>query len=642
VLPPGFRHPGRASSQDVDVWITSGFSAAPDPPPTRGTRSLPQAYGRLKRGVTLAQAQDRLTAMANHLRHEHAVDYPPEGRWTIEIQPLQEALVGNVRPVLLVLQGAVLLIVFIVSLNIANLLLARASGRQQEMAVRSALGASRGRIVRQMLTESLVLSLMGGAAGIALSVAGLRFMLRFMPSEIPRLREVTVDWTVLAFALLISLLTGLLFGLAPAIHSTRSAPSLAIREGARGCGHGVKTGRLRDVLIVSELAIAVVLMIGAGLLLRTLRGLLNENPGFNPTQVVAASVNLPYPADPKADPYRTIAQQSAFYRELQRRLSTIPGVALAGFVSDLPTAGIPLNFTLGIEGRPSRSTDYLRAEDILVSPDYFRVMQAPLLRGRFFTAADEDGRPRVAIVDESTACRYWQDRDPLGRRLRVGQGPWMTVVGIVRDIKHDGLDVDGIPHIYVPMYQEFDAARGVVFRDFCIVVRTSLPACSLALQVRRQVQSIDPGLPVYSVASMDEVLDRSLASRRFAADLVAGFAALAVLLASIGIYGLLAYIVRQRSREIGLRIALGAGRGDVLKLFFQKIVVLASVGIVAGVVLSAATASMMASLLYGVRPHDPPVFLTVPLLLFAVAVVASYLPAQRATEVDPMDVLREA
>jgi predicted permease len=641
VLPPDFRHPGRTHAHDVDVFLASGFTADSDPKPTRGARAFPAALGRLKRGMTLQQAQARLRAMATEIRHDFPADYPPQGKWTIEIQPLQESLVGDVRPMLLVLQGAVILIVFIVSLNIANLLLARASGRQQEMAVRSALGASRGRIVRQMLTESLLLSSMGGSAGVALAVAMLNFMPRFIPSNIPRLSEVSVDWAVLAFALAISLLTGLLFGLAPAIHSARSDLGMATREGARGSGYSLKTGRLRDALIVAELAIAVVLMIGAGLLLRTFQDLLKENPGFNPTQVVTANVSLPFPSDPRKDPYRTMAKQSAFYRELGRRLNAIPGVQLAGFVSDLPVPGIGFHFALGIEDRPSNSGDNLRARDILVSPDYFKVMQSPLVRGRFFTEADQDGKPRVAMIDESTARRYWQDRDPLGRRIRMGTGAWMTIMGIVKDIKQDGLDVDGMPHVYVPVYQEFDPAEGYVFRDFSVVLRTSLATSALEPQIRHEVQSVDPSLPVYDVVSMNELLDWTLASRRFSAQLVGGFAGMALLLASIGIYGVLAYMVGQRSREIGLRMALGAERTDILKLIVTKGVVLSTIGILAGVVFSASAASMMASVLYGVRPHDPAVFLAVPLLLFAVAVLASYLPARRATKVDPMFALRE-
>ena len=378
VLPPGFRHPGRSQAQDVEVWLASGFRAASDPEPVRSARSFPGALGRLKRGITIEQAQARLTAMAAEIRRDFPADYPAQARWTIEIQPLQEDLVGKVRPMLLVLFGAVILIVLIVSLNIANLLLARASGRQQEMAVRSALGASRERIASQMLTESVLLSFIGGIGGIAAAFGTLRFILHFVPPSLPRLSEVNIDWVVLGFALLISLLTGLLFGLAPALHATRSTLSSGMREGAGGSGYSVRTGRLRDALIVSELALAVVLMIGAGLLVRTLQDLLQENPGFNPTQVVTASVNLPFPSDPKNDPYRTVAKQTTFYRELGRRMNAIPGVELAGFTSDLPASVNGFAFTLGIEDRPSNSADDLRARDILVNPDYFRVMQAPL------------------------------------------------------------------------------------------------------------------------------------------------------------------------------------------------------------------------------------------------------------------------
>ncbi|MGA3226852.1 MAG: ABC transporter permease [Acidobacteriaceae bacterium] len=645
VLPRGFRHPGPTTSGDVDVFGAGGFSGDPFPKPMRSTRILVSGIGRLKPGVTLAQAQARLTAMADELRHDFPTDYPPQAQWTIEIQPLQETLVGKVRPMLLVLLGAVILIVFIVSLNIANLLLARASGRQQEMAMRLALGASRGRMVRQMLTESMLLSLIGGAAGIATAVGTLRFILRFVPSNIPRLNEVRIDWVVLAFALLISILTGLVFGLAPALHSAKVAFSSAIREGGRGSGYSTKTGRLRDVLIVSELAFAVILMVGAGLLLRTLRDLLQENPGFNPTQVVTANTWLGVPNDPKTDPYLGIPGKATFDRELLRRMKAIPGVKLAAITSSLPATNSNPNAVggleterLAIEDRPVESSQDLRAERIRISPDYFKVFQATLLRGRSFTEGDEDGKPLVAIIDESTARKYWPDRDPLGRRVRFGKDPtkpWTTVVGIIKDIKSDGLDIDGVPHIYVSTYQ--DPSKQV-----SVALRTSLPTTLLEPQIRHEIQSIDPGLPVFNVSSMNDILDRSLASRRFSADLVGGFAGLALLLASIGIYGLLAYMVGQRSREIGIRLALGARRADILRMFLRKGVALAGVGIVAGLVFSASTASMMASLLYGVRPHDPAVFLIVPLLLFAIAVLASYLPARRATKVNPMIALREA
>jgi putative ABC transport system permease protein len=642
VLPPGFRHPGPTVSGNVEVFNTAGFSGYPAPPPVRGTRFMPAAIGRLKPGITLEQAQARLTAMAIQIRHDYATNYPARAQWTIEIQPLQEALVGNVRPMLLVLLGAAILIVFIVSLNIANLLLARASGRQQEMAVRSALGASGGRMIRQMLAESTLLSAIGGVAGVLTTVGTLGLILRLVPSNIPRLNEVRIDWVVLAFALAISVLTGLAFGLAPALQSAKTALSSAIREGARGPGYGAKTGRLRDALIVSELAFAVVLMVGAGLLLRTLRDLLQENPGFNPTQVVAANLSLPEPNDPKTDSYLSIAQQTSFNRELLRRMRAIPGIELTAITSDLPTTDLRFDYAqaigaLAIEDCPVESSLDLRAERIRISPDYFKVIQAPLLRGRLFTEGDEDGKQPVAIIDETTARKYWPTRDPLGRRLQFGQDPTeprVMVVGIVKDIKNDGLDIAGIPHIYVPIYQS-------LHKNISVVLRTSLPAKILEPQIRHEIQSIDPGLPVFNISSMNDVLDRSLASRRFSADLVGGFAGVALLLASIGIYGLSAYMVGQRSREIGIRMALGARRWDVLKLILGKGVVLASVGIVAGVVVSAATASMMASLLYGVHPHDLLVFLAVPLLLFAVAVLASYLPARRAANVDPIFALRE-
>ena len=652
VVSPGFRHPG-PTIPAVEVWITCGFSGDPFPAPARGVRILPGAIGRLKPGLTLAQAQARIDALTANLRRDFANDYPPQARWTVEIVPLQHSLVGKVRPMLVVLMAAAILIVFVASLNIGSLLLARGSARQQEMAVRAAMGASGGRMIRQMLTESLLLAFIGGIAGLTTAMITLKAVLRFVPASLPRLGEVDIDWRVLGFALLISLATGLLFGLVPAIHSSKAGLASTMREGSRGSGYSAKAGRLRDALMISQLALAVVLMIGAGLLLETLRDLLRQNPGFNPSQVVTANIYLPNPNDPQLDPYHTFAQQIPFNRELLRRANAIPGVELAAITSNLPAAdtinsdsaayGTTNHNSLAIEDRPTESSGDLSAEVIRISPDYFRVMQTPLVEGRFFTEDDENGKLPVAIIDEATARRYWwPDHDPVGRRLRIrlrfGQNPvnpWSTVVGVVKDIKHDGLDVDGVPHVYVPLNQ-------FVGRSLSLALRTSLPASTLEPQIRSAIQSVDPGLPVFSVTSMDEVLDASLASRRFSANLVAGFAGGALLLASIGIYGLLAYMVGQRSREIGLRMALGAQRGDILKLFLRKGVALAGVGIVAGVVVSASTARMMASLLYGVRPHDPAVFLIVPLLLFAVAVLASYLPARRATKVDPMIALREA
>src|SRR4051812_30741161 len=651
VLSPEFRHPG-PTIPAVEVWITCGFSGDPFPAPARGLRILPGAIGRLKPGLTLAQAQARIDAMATNLRREFANDYPPQAKWTIEIVPLQQSLVGKVRPMLVVLMTAVILIVFVVSLNIGSLLLARASGRQQEMAVRAAMGASGGRMIRQMLTESLLLAIIGGIAGLTTAVIALKAVLRFVPANLPRLGEVNIDWRVLGFALLISLATGLLFGLAPALHSSKAGLAGTMREGSRGSGYSAKAGRMRDALMVSQLAFAVVLMIGAGLLLETLRDLLRQNPGFNASHVVTANIYLPNPNDPQLAPYHTFAQQIPFNRELLRRANAIPGVELAAITSNLPAAdtingdsaafGATNHNSLEIEDRPTESSGNLSAEVIRISPDYFRVIQTRIVKGRFFTEDDENGKLPVVIIDEATATRYWPDHDPLGRRLRIrlrfGPNPvnsWSTVVGVVKNIKHDGLDVDGVPHLYVPLNQFLGLSLS-------LALRTSLPTRTLEPQIRSAIQSVDPGLPVFGVTSMDEILDASLASRRFSANLVAGFAGGALLLASIGIYGLLAYLVGQRSHEIGLRLALGAQRADVLRLVLGKGVVLAGLGIVTGMIFSASTASMMASLLYGVRPHDPAVFLIVPLLLLAVAALASYLPARRATKVNPMIALRES
>jgi len=651
ILSPGFRNPG-LTIPAVEVWITCGFSADPFPAPARGLRILPGAIGRLKPGLTVAQAQTRLDAMAASLQREFPIDYPSQAKWRVEIVPLQQSLVGKVRPMLLVLLAAVILIVCVVSLNIGSLLLARASGRQQEMAVRAAMGATGSRMVRQMLTESLLLALIGGIAGVTTAVITLKAVLRFVPANLPRLDEVNIDWRVLGFALLISLATGLLFGLAPAIHSPKAGPGSTMREGSGGSGYSAKAGRMRDALMVSQLAFAVVLMVSAGLLLETLRDLLRQNPGFNPSHVVTANVYLPNPNDPRLDRYQTFAQQIPFNRELLRRVNAIPGVELAAITSNLPAAdtinsdpaayGATNHNLLAIEDRATESSEDLTADVIRISPDYFRVIQTPLVEGRFFTEDDVDGKLPVAIIDEATARRYWgPDHDPVGRRLRIRlrfgrnpENPWSTVVGVVKNIKHDGLDVDGVPHVYVPLNQ-------FIGRSLSLALRTSLPASTLEAQIRGAVQSVDPGLPVFSVTSMDEVLNASLASRRFSANLVAGFAAVALLLASIGIYGLLAYMVGQRTREIGLRMALGAGRGDVLKLILQKGVALAIAGIVAGLIVAALSASFMASLLYGVRPRDAGVFMVVSLLLLVVAIAASYIPAWRATKLDPIVALRE-
>jgi putative ABC transport system permease protein len=643
VLPPGFRHPGSTVATDVEIWITAGFRGDPFPKPERGVRLVPGAIGLLKPGISREQAQSRLDAFSSQLRAEYATDYPAGSAWSIEVEPLQESLVGNVRPMLLVLMGAVVLIILLASVNVANLLLARASGRQREMAVRLALGASRSRIIRQLLIESMILSLVSGVVGVLTAMAALHFV-QFLPARIPRLAEVQVDWTVLAFALLVSLLAGLGFGLVPALQSSKAEIAVAIREGARGSGTSGKTSRLRGVLIASESALAVVLMVGAGLLLRTFWGLLQENPGFNPSRIVDANLYLPVPNNPDMDRYAKPEILNSFEREAVRRLSAIPGVDLASMTTDLPVTHLSRRRPVNIEDRPEESGKGLFSEVTSVTPEYFKVLQAALVQGRYFTEDDDIGKQPVAVVDESTARTYWPDRDPIGRRLSIrsprgaANPPWCTVVGVIKDIKSDGLDQSGAPHIYRPIYQ-FPGFRS---SPLSVAVRTSLSATSLEPLIRRQIQAIDPDLPIFNVRTMNEVIDGSLASRRFSAELVGVFAVVALLLASVGVYGLLAYMVGQRAHEIGVRMALGAMPSSIGKMIVSRGAGLASIGVGIGLLLSGIMAPLISSLLYGVRPLDPEVFLAVPLILMAVALLASYIPARRAAKVSPIVALRES
>lgn len=645
VLPPAFRHPGKTIASEVEVWLTSGFSADPAPPPARNAKVAYLVLARLKPGITLKEAQAKLDIMSANLRRDFASDYPPRSEWSVHIIPLQESLVGKARPILMVLMATVILVILIASVNIANLLLARASGRQQEISMRLALGAGRIRIIRQLLTESLVLSLLAGVVGIVTAEVVQNFVIRFVPFNIPRQNEITIDWAVFGFAALVSLLTGLVFGIAPAIQSSKFDLIGALREGARGSGYSSKTHRLRGLLIVSEMAFTIVLMIGAGLLMRTFWRLLREDPGFNPANVVVASVWLPVPNNPDLDLYEGIARQAPFNREVLRRTGSIAGIEMAGITSDLPSTSAENNTDPSAADNTdvviedmTDSSQKLSAEVVRVSPDYFRIIQTPLVRGRFFTDDDKDGGLPVAIIDETTARMYWPNRDPIGKRLKLSQYfwqvPWLTVIGVTKDMKQDGLDVNGAPHIYTSVFQN----RG---RTLNVVLRTSLPPSAVEGQIRRAIQTIDPGLPVYNVRSLEEVMARSLAQRRFSAELVGAFAVMALLLACVGIYGLLAYLVGQRSQEIGVRIALGAQRGNILKLILGQGGLLAGIGICVGLIMAAAAAPLISSVLYGIRIIDPLVFLVVPLILLLVSFAASYFPARRAAKINPIAALRE-
>ncbi|HXJ14782.1 MAG TPA: FtsX-like permease family protein, partial [Candidatus Limnocylindrales bacterium] len=518
----------------------------------------------------------------------------------------------------------------------------RASGRQREMAMRLAMGATRSRLIRQMLTESVILSLVSGVVGVLTAIAALHFV-QFLPVQIPRLAEVQVDWTVLSFALLVSLLAGLGFGLVPALQSSTAEIAVAIREGARGSGTSGKTNRLRGLLIASETALAVVLMVGAGLLLRTFWGLLQEDPGFNPSRIVAANVYLPVPNNPDLNRYAKPEVFNSFVREVVRRVGALPGIDVAAMTTDLPVAHSSWRRPVNIEDRPDESGKGLFSEVTSVTPEYFKVLQASLVRGRYFTEDDDIGKQPVAIVDESTARTYWPNRDAIGRRLsiripRAANSPWCIVVGVIKDINSDGLDQSGAPHIYRPIYQ-FPGSRSL---GSSVTVRTSLSATSLEPQIRREIQAVDLNLPVFNVRTMNEVIDGSLATRRLSAELVGVFAVVALLLASVGIYGLLAYMVGQRTHEIGVRMALGAMQSTIGRMIVGRGVGLAGIGVGVGLIMSGVMAPMISSVLYGVRPLDPEVFMAVPLILMAVVLLASYIPARRAARVNPIVALHES
>jgi len=641
VLKPDFRHPGRTlNNKEIDAWASAGYAAPPFPKPGHRVRFLPGLIGRLKDGITPEQAESRLSAFSAEIRREFPGDYPAGGNWTAAVQPLQASLTGNVRPMLLAVMGAVALIILLASVNVANLLLARAMSRQREMAVRLALGAAKARLFRQMLTESIVLAMIAAIAGVLTAAATLQLLVHEIPSRVPRLNEVSLDWRVLVFALGLSLLTGILFGLAPAVQVAKNDLLSGIREGATGSGYSRKTSRLRGYLIVSEVALAVVLMVGGGLLLRTFWKLLQVDPGFNPSYMVTANLWIPVPNDPSKDPYAKPEAQSAFVNEVMRRVRGIPGVQKAALSSSLPTSGAGFRAPFVVEGRPQESAQGLIGESISVSPDYFAVLQADLLEGRTFTDGDQANKEQVLVIDESTARKFWSGQDPLGRRVRfAGQlpdgsvPPWMRVVGVIGDIKHDGLDADSSPHIYTSVYQFFS-------KSLAVAVRTNVSPAEMENELRGEIQAVDPNLPVFNVRSMNDMLDASLESRRFSAELVAIFALLALSLSSIGIYGLLAYLVNQRTQEIGIRIALGAKTSDIRNLVLAQGGRLAAAGAALGLALALVTARGISSLLWGVQPWDPVVLVSVPVTLLAVALLASCIPAWRAAAVDPSQALR--
>jgi len=640
VMPPEFRHPGRTLRQDVEIWVAAGYAADPFPhPPVRTQRFIPGAIARLQPGMTMAQAQSRLNAFAMQLREQYPTDYPATVGWRVQLVPLQQEVVGNVSVMLFLLLAAVGAVLLIACVNIASLLLARSSVRHREIAIRQALGAGTWRLIRQTLTESVVLSLCGGLLAIPLTFWLKNILLAFVPSSLPRMSEVTVNGRTLLFVVAVSVVTGLFFGLAPAFQMSHWRLMEKLNQGARGVGIASRQHRFLRGLVVSEFALALVLMVGAGLLLRSFWKVLEVQPGFNSDNLVTAQFWLPVPNDPNNNPYPTQEKLNVFMSEVLRRVGALPGVkevAIGGGVT--PLSVLMRNaVAFNIEGRITAAGETPTAELGVATPDLFHTLQTPLIRGRFFTEADDDKGEPVVLIDQTAAERYWPHEDPVGRQvqLQVGrkQQIW-RIVGIVGRARSDGLDAPYAPHLFVP-------ARQIAFNSITVYARTSASPEALEGPICREVQAVNPDLPVFGVRSVRSVISDSLASRRFAMQVLGFFAATALLLAAIGIYGVMAYFVSQRVREIGVRMALGAQRGDVLKLVVRQGMSLALMGVVIGLAASLLLMRLIAGLLFGVSSTDPVTLLIFTALLAAVALLANYIPASRAARIDPMVALRQ-
>jgi putative ABC transport system permease protein len=579
--------------------------------------------GRLKPGVPLEQAQADLDPIALRLARQRDSDH------RVRLASLHEQATGGVRPTLLVLLAAVGFVLLIACANVANLLLARATSRAREVAVRSALGASRWRLVRQLLTEGLLLAVLGGAVGLLLASWGMEVLRGLGPQELPRANGIRVDDAVLAFTLGVSILTSLLFGLAPALHAARSE-ARALAEGGAG-GRASARGRLRGALVAAEMALSVLLLVGAGLLLRSFVRLLDVEPGFNPRGLVTVQIAFSSPR------YVEPGRRAAFVRDLVPRLEALPGVEGVALANDLPLEGRDTTIYPAIEGRPGVGSEELILTGLhAVNPGYFRAMQIPLLRGRGFEDGDAGGAPRVALINRTAAERFWPAEDPLGRRLRQSDSesePWLTVIGVAGDVKHDGLGEPPAPDVYVPFAQNAWAYAA-------LALRAPADAEGLARLVRAEIQALDPDQPVFSVRTMEAVLGETLASRRFTLGMIGLFAALALALAAVGLYGVMAYLVTQRTREIGVRMALGARRSDILRLIVGQGMRLTAAGVALGLAGALGLTRFLSGLLFGVGPADAPTFAGVTAVLLLAALAACWLPARRAARVDPLTGLR--
>ncbi|HYY56002.1 MAG TPA: ABC transporter permease [Pyrinomonadaceae bacterium] len=629
VMPKGFESPqfSGIGFEQPELWAPF----APDLSQwSRSGRAVDAAIARLKPGVTTEQAQAEMHLIARQLQQQYPEDNAGED---VTIASLHGQLVGKIRSALMVFLVAVGFVLLIACANVANLLLARAAVRQREMAIRTALGAGRYRIVRQLLTESVLLSVVGGVLGLLLALWATDYLVALGSDSIPRLGAITLDMRVLGFTTALTLLTGVAFGLAPALQSSNPDLNETLKESGRTSTGGTGRQRLRSLLVVSEIALSLLLLIGAGLLLKSFLRLQRVDPGFDPHGVLTMSVFLP------GTKYPEESQHVAFFDQVQERAASLPGVEAVGMVSNLPVSGNFDTVSFYIEGRPAPAPENVPdLERYTINSDYFRAMGIGLLSGRPFGPEDRAGALPVAIVSETAARRFWPGESPLGKRIRTNnvespENPWRTIVGVVGDVRHYGLDIAPEPQFYLPHRQN-------PTQFMTLVVRSANNPESQIAPVREQIWAIDKDQPVFGVKTMESFVAESIAPRRFTMLLLSLFAGVALLLAIIGLYGVMSYAVTQRTHEIGVRMALGAQGGDVLKMIVGHAMTLVVVGVVAGLLAAFALTRVIASFLYGVSATDPWTFVGVPLLLCAVAAAASYIPARRATKVDPMVALR--
>lgn len=615
VMPRDFEFP--ATTQ---VWLPLNFDSSPGMKQRKAHFLRP--IGRLKPGVTLAQAQADTDSIARQLEST----YPDTNTgWNLRLVPLREQIVGNVRPTLYILLGAVGLVLLIACANVANLLLAHAASRRKEIALRTALGASRLRIARQMITESIMLALFGGALGTLLAIWGVQLLVALSGTNIPSTAQVKIDPTVLAFTLATSVLTGLLFGLAPTVRAMKLNLNETLKEGGRSSDSAGRN-RTRGLLVIFESAVAVMLLIGAGLLIRSLIQLQNTNPGFDSKNVLTMRIDLP------REKYSAPEARVRFWDQFHRRVSGLPGVESVGLVTELPLSGQPNDMPYTVEGRaPGAPNEAFDNDFRRINEDYFRTLRIPLQRGRNFTPQEVRDGAKVMIISEALAAQTFPNEEALGRRLVMSFGNQaFEIVGIVGDIRHGSLAAPPLPTMYMPA-MEFGEN---------VVIRTRNDSSTIAAAVRRELAQIDPNQPIARVRTMDEWLGLSIAGSRYSTALFALFAGLALVLSMVGIYGVMSYSVGQRTHEIGVRMALGARQRDVLKLVVRQGMGLVLVGVVIGLIGAFALTRVIASLLFGVGTKDPTTFFGVAVLLAAVAFIACYVPALRATKVDPLKALR--